>query len=69
MGAVVIVGEIQGDAVGGKEVLNGAAPFDDDDVAGVGEIFGEVVGHEARIGEAIKIVVNQAAAIGESVGF
>lgn len=46
-----------------KEVGNGFSPFDDDDVGGVGEVFGEVVSHEAGVGKTIKVVVDEIAAL------
>ena len=53
----------------GQKFGDGFAPLDDDDIFGTREIFAEVVGHEAGVGETIKIVVDEIAAGGQGVGF
>lgn len=44
-------------------------PFDEDDVLLVFEVFGEVFFHDAGVGKAVKIIMNEKAAIFNSVGF
>ena len=60
-GVIVCFIDANTDSVFGEEVGDGFAPFDDDDVGGVFEILAEVVGHEAGVGETIKVVVDEAA--------
>lgn len=55
--------------VAGKNISNGFAPFNNDDIIGVGEVFGKVIGHEAWVGETVKIVVNKTATLREGVRF
>ena len=43
----------------GENALNGVSPFEDDEGVGVFEGFGEVVTHEAWVGEAVEIVVDE----------
>lgn len=69
MGAVVVVGEAQGGAVGRQQILDRGAPFDDDEVLRILEIFGEIVSHQTGVGETIKIVMNELAVAGQGVGF
>lgn len=52
-----------------KDIFDGVGPFEDDDVLRVLERFGEVVGHEARVGKTVKIVMDEATAVWESVRF
>ncbi len=44
-------------------------PFDDDELAGVGEFLGQIFHHDARVLQAIKIVVGERATVLESVRF
>ena len=53
----------------GKDIPDCVGPFEDDDILGVLEGFGEVVGHEAWIGKAVKIVMDETTAAREGVGF
>lgn len=54
----------------GQKICDGFAPFDDDDVGGGFEVFAEVVGHDAWVGEAVEVVVDEAAVrMRQSVGF
>lgn len=56
--------------ISGEEVGNGFAPFDDDDVIGVLEVFLEVFGHETWVREAVEIIMNKTTvATRQSVGF
>ena len=58
------------DVVCGEEIGDRFAPFDDDDVVGIFEVVGEVVGHETRIGEAVEIIMDEVSfAIGQGVRF
>ena len=52
-----------------EEVGNGIGPFDDDEIVGVADGFGEVICHEARVGEAVEVVVDEGFATWEGVGF
>lgn len=53
----------------GKEARDRVGPFDNDYGFFVVEVFLEVFGHEARVGEAIKVVVNEFFIVRESVLF
>lgn len=60
---IVVVVDSDDGVVGWKEVRDGFTPFDDDDVGGVLQVFGEVFGHETGVGKAIKVVVNETAIV------
>lgn len=47
--------------VWGEEVGDGCAPFDNDDVIGICEILGEILGHESGILETIEIIMDEIA--------
>ena len=51
------------DVIGRQEVGNRFSPFDDDNVGGVDEVFGEVVSHETGVGKTIKIIMDEIAAL------
>lgn len=46
---VIVVSYLNNDVVGGEEVGDGFAPFDNDDVVGICKVFGEIFGHEAWV--------------------
>ena len=46
----------------GKNVGDGFAPFDDYDIVGIREVFGEVGRHEAGVVKTVKVIMNEATA-------
>lgn len=52
-----------------EEGGDGSAPFDDDDLGGVRELFVEVGSHDAGVGKAIKIIMSEGVAISAGVRF
>lgn len=58
-----------GDTIVGKEGRDGFAPLDDNDIGWTTKFFLQVFGHEAGIGETIKVVMDETIAAWQSVGF
>ena len=48
-----------GNSVFGKYICDAFAPFDNDDIGWILEIFLEVVLHEAGIGKAVEVIVDE----------
>lgn len=51
--------DFEADFIGGEQIGNVASPLDDDDGIRFGESFGEFVAHEARIIEAVEVVMDE----------
>ena len=58
---VIVISYSNNNVVWGEEVGDGCAPFDDDDVIGICEVFGEIFGHESGILETIEIIMDEIA--------
>lgn len=58
-GAIGLESKVETVVIWGEKVGDRVSPFDNNKSVGCGEIFGEIIGHQAGIRETIKIIVNQ----------